>query len=336
MNFNPGQVGVRGSLFGFPYTPETSALVILPVPWEVTVSFCDGTAQAPAAIREASTQLDFMLPRYHEPWRFAVAMAPFNREWQKSSAHWRDKAKAVIEVQENGEIPESHTLSAINEACAAFQEEVFDACNHWLAQGKTVATLGGDHSTPLGLLRALSDRQAFGILQIDAHMDFRPGYEGFVYSHASIMHHACQLQGVESLTQVGIRDFSPDEVTAAEQLGAHIFYQEHLAHARWNGANWHMQVAQILETLPQAVYVSLDVDALDPALCPHTGTPVPGGLSYDQLIYLLEQLVDSGRTIIGFDLSESGAAAWDANVSARLLYRLAVATGRSHGQLSLA
>jgi agmatinase len=92
-------------------------------------------------------------------------------------------------------------------------------------------------------------------------------------------------------------------------------------------------VEDIIKALPEKVYLSIDIDGLDPGLCPNTGTPVPGGLSFEQTIYLLEQIANSQRTIIGFDLSEvaPGNDEWDANVGARLLYRLANLTLKAKG-----
>jgi agmatinase len=195
-----------------------------------------------------------------------------------------------------------------------------------LNQNKLVALLGGDHSTPLGLMQALSEKySSFGILHIDAHADLREAYEGFEFSHASIMYNAIKLPQVTRLVQVGIRDYCVAENQLIKS-DARIttFFDREIKQSQFEGVTWSVTCDKIIEALPERVYLSFDIDGLDPKLCPHTGTPVPGGLEFEQSIYLIEKLVHSGRTIIGFDLNEvaPGNDEWDANVGARLLYRL--------------
>jgi agmatinase len=194
-------------------------------------------------------------------------------------------------------------------------------------QNKIVALLGGDHSTPLGLMQALAEKHSsFGILHIDAHADLREAYEGFEYSHASIMFNAIKIPQITHLVQVGIRDYCEAElrlIKSDNRISA--FFDRDIKHRQFEGTTWASICDQIIDVLPKKVYLSFDIDGLDPKLCPNTGTPVPGGLELEQSIYLVEKLVYSGRTIIGFDLNEvaPGKDEWDANVGARLLYRLA-------------
>jgi agmatinase len=103
-----------------------------------------------------------------------------------------------------------------------------------------------------------------------------------------------------------------------------IFYDSFLKEGMNDGKSWKKQCKKIVAQLPQKVYISFDIDGLDPKLCPGTGTPVPGGLEFDQAVYLLKALVRSGREIIGFDLVEvaPGESEWNGNVGARLLYKL--------------
>ena len=203
---------------------------------------------------------------------------------------------------------------------------VRETTGQWLEAGKKVVLLGGDHSTPLGYLQALAERHDdFGILQIDAHMDLRESYEGFQYSHASIMHNALELPQVSKLFQVGLRDFSESEFNRAGQDPRIAqFTGRELHKNRFAGISWHEQCLRIVADLPAKVYISFDIDGLDPSLCPHTGTPVPGGLGFEETLYLLDQVVQSGREIIGADLVEvaPGEDEWDGNVGARILYRL--------------
>jgi agmatinase len=169
------------------------------------------------------------------------------------------------------------------------------------------------------------------VLHLDAHADLRVAYEGFTYSHASVMYNAAErLPEIARIVQVGIRDLSQEEHEYAQRSKGRIVqhHDQVLARARLEGESWSTQVRRIAEALPRDVYVSFDIDALDPSLCPHTGTPVPGGLSFQQAAYLLAALGWHDRRIVGFDLVEvapdpSGADEWDGNVGARLLYKLA-------------
>ena len=197
----------------------------------------------------------------------------------------------------------------------------------WLDAGKMVGLLGGDHSTPLGYFRAQAKRHdSFGVLHIDAHKDLRIAYEGFTYSHASIMYNALKLPQLSSLVQVGIRDFCAEEkeVSDSEQNRVHVFTNAQLQRERFMGRTWAQQVEEIIAKLPQKVHISFDIDGLDPTLCPNTGTPVPGGLWFDEATYLLSELKRHGKTIIGFDLVEvaPGEDDWNGNVGARMLWHL--------------
>jgi agmatinase len=227
-------------------------------------------------------------------------------------------------------------LKTVNDSCQEVVDTIQEEAEKYLQQNKLVATVGGDHSTPLGLIRALNERgESFGILQIDAHMDLRSEYEGFTFSHASIMNNVLKLPNIEKIVQVGIRDYCPEELTKATSYGDKIdvFFDEYLNAEKWSGVAWPEQARKIISKLPEKVYVSLDIDGLDPELCPHTGTPVPGGRTYYEIVHLMEELVKSGKKIIGFDLSETGNNDWDANVASRILFRLCVTSGISRGFL---
>lgn len=338
MSMDPNQVGCAdGGLFGFGYSIEEAQIVVLPIPWDVTTSYKDGTAHAPDAILTASTQLDFYHPDFPDFYKTPIAMLPISDEWAQLNHDLRQKAKAIISFQEDGntlqDLPLTFAgdLDHINQQSNALSNWIYDTATQYLSQGKRVVFLGGDHSTPLGYVRAVSDfyeRSPFGILHIDAHMDLRHAYEGFEYSHASIMHNVMStIPSVSKLTQVGIRDCCHDEVAYANRDSRiTVFYQSDLAHRQFQGMHWHELCLEIIQTLPERVYISLDVDGLSPDFCPNTGTPVPGGLSFDQCVYLIKCLHHSNRKIIGFDLVETGVSPstdYDANVSARLLFHLA-------------
>jgi agmatinase len=199
-----------------------------------------------------------------------------------------------------------------------------------------VGLVGGDHSTPLGLFRAQAARhKRFGILHIDAHMDLRIAYEGFTFSHASIMYNALPLKELTTLVQVGIRDFCQQEndVMVAQKGRVKVVRSADIRRQQFDGVTWRDQCDAIIAALPEAVHISFDIDGLDPTLCPHTGTPVPGGLAFEEATYLLSRLAASGKRIIGFDLVEVSPGKesdWDANVGARLLWHLCGVMARSH------
>jgi agmatinase len=220
-------------------------------------------------------------------------------------------------------------------------DRIGEELNHWveahaaeiLERGKLCALVGGDHATPFGAIRAHARRYpGLGILHVDAHADLRPAYEGFTWSHASILRNVAErIDGVARIVQVGIRDYSEEErdFILGSRGRIQTLFDLDWADARHSGQNLKALVRRTLSELPREVYVTFDVDGLDPSLCPNTGTPVPGGLSWNEATLWLDELVRSGRRVVGFDLNEVAPAAgsdagagWDENVGARLLYRL--------------
>lgn len=339
--YNPSAVGVKGSIFGYPYTTEESDLILMPIPWDVTVSYGAGTSNAPDLILEESTQLDFSLPYLKDAHKYPVAMLEVPELLAQASRMNRAKAEQVIQMlEQNGELftEEAKLQSEVNAQCQEMIAAVYDTAQEWLGKGKLVGSVGGDHSTPLGLLKALGrHHQDFGVLQIDAHMDLRRGYEGFTYSHASIMYNALnEVPSISKLVQIGIRDFceEEEEVVREMQGKVDVHFDEVIRRELWQGKSWPQLIGGWISALPQNVYISFDMDGLDPALCPTTGTPVPGGLDFHQAVAVIEEVVRSGRQIIGFDVSEAGNHPWDASVAARILFRICVACGVSRGRLS--
>lgn len=324
--FDPNGYATSEALFGLPFTAEESDVWVLPVPWEVTVSYEPGTADGPEAILEASKQVDLYDPYLKDAWKRGVYMQGVDEALRNKSDLYRAKAETYLEGLFEG-TPDQQLLVQLNDACSEMVHWVEEQCDEILDQGKELILLGGDHSTPLGFMKALAKRhEGFGILQIDAHADLRDAYEGFVYSHASIMFNALKINQVEKLVQVGIRDFCAAEVDLIDASKDRVttFYDKDIKHKTYAGQSWGQQCNEIVEQLPQKVYVSFDIDGLDPKLCPNTGTPVAGGFETEEVLFLLEKVVESGREIIGLDLNEvaPGEDEWDANVAARLLYRL--------------
>lgn len=331
--FNVNGIGLRSDgIFGLPFSAEESETVIVPVPWDVTVSYGAGTAQGPEAIRNASYQVDLFDSEVPDAWKKGIAMVdPPETDFSKVP-ELRANAEYIISALEGGMSTDAPALKSyydpIAAACVHLNQSVQNTCNYWLNKGKRVVLLGGDHSTPLGYLQALAKRHAtFGILQIDAHADLRKAYEGFTYSHASIMYNALQLPAVSHLVQVGIRDYCEEEAHRINESNGRIitFFDAAIKRKQFNGETWHRICEQIINALPPNVYISFDIDGLDPKLCPHTGTPVAGGFETAEVLYLIEMLAKSGKQVIGFDLNEVAPGPnndWDANVAARVLYRM--------------
>jgi agmatinase len=221
-------------------------------------------------------------------------------------------------------------LDEVNSIGARVNEHVELEARRWLKQGKIVGVVGGDHSVPYGAIKAAAERQpGLGLLHFDAHHDLREAYEGFEHSHASIFHNVLtDVAAVSKLVQIGIRDFSEQEHDFAKAQGPRVkvYYDGDLTRRKFSGQAWTYLCNEIVEHLPEQVWVTFDIDGLDPRFCPHTGTPVPGGLDFKEANFLLGTLVRSGRTIVGFDLCEVAPGPdgdeWDANVGARLLYKM--------------
>ena len=340
--FNINGPGIKGNLFGLPYTTENARVIIVPVPWEVTVSYRTGTALGPAAILDASSQIDLFHHEIKDVWKLGITMLPVSEELYKENSKLRALAASHIQSLENRTNDESSKIitEKINEACENLNIWVKNTCSRWLRDGKLVGIVGGDHSTPFGLLRALSEKyDRFGILQIDAHADLRKAYEGFQYSHGSIMYNALKLPAVSKIVQLGIRDFCEEEMQMMQRAGGRIktFFDSDIKEAQYHGKSWAIQCEEIIMELPDLIYISFDIDGLNPSLCPHTGTPVPGGFDLGQLAFLLKQIVKAGKKIIGFDLCEiaPGQDDWDASVGARTLWELCNWMGVSQKHLSL-
>ncbi len=346
ISFDPNGVGEVGKLFGLPFTENDAQLVIIPVPWEVTVSYLSGTAKGPKAVLDASPQLDLALENIPEAWQLGIAMLPISEEWMEENNQWRKHTLPYIKWLESGKKKGASSLikntpEAVNTVSMRLNQWVKQQAEALLDGGKMVGILGGDHSTPFGFMQALNDRyEDFGILQIDAHADLRPAYEGFEFSHASVMYNALHLENVSGLVQVGIRDFSESEYnlmqTTPEKI--HTYFYPAIKRRLFEGEYWRKICEEIVSKLPHNVYVSFDIDGLDPKLCPNTGTPVPGGFEFDEAMFLINTLVKSGRNIIGFDVCEVAPGKnneWDGNVGARVLYNIANLMAVSQGKLQM-
>jgi agmatinase len=347
-HFDPNAAASEDSgIFGLPHSREQAKLHILPVEWEATTSYGGGTSRGPAAVLEASKQVDLYDLEVLKPYEPGIHMLEADPAIAALNTQTRAAAEKIIAV--GGDIGEDRALhqalDEVNQASRKLNDQVLNASRKILKEGKVLALLGGDHSTPFGAIQAQSEKTpGLGILHFDAHSDTRIAYEGFEFSHASIMHNVMErIPGVSKLVQVGIRDFCEQEIDYCRSQGDRIkiHFDGVLARRKMSGETWRQIASKIVADLPQNVWISFDIDGLDPRFCPHTGTPVPGGLDFHEAVHLIGEVARSGRKIVGFDLNEvapNGADEtdeWDANVGARLLYKLCAWTFASQGLCEL-
>ncbi len=333
--FDPDAAAASGSgsgsgIYGLPFSPGESEVVVIPVPFEATTSYGGGTSEGPAAVLEASRQVDLYDHETGRPYEVGIAMLEIPRKILR----WNQEAKGLAQpiVEAGGAIAGKGKLQKaqrrVNQVGHDVNEWVDGKVRDLLRQRKLPVVLGGDHSVPFGAIRACADAHpGLGILHLDAHADLREAYEGFTWSHASIFHNVItRLPNVGKLVQVGVRDLGVSESRMIEESEGRIetFFDADLASRKERGEPFASLADEIVSRLPAVVYLSWDIDGLDPTLCPHTGTPVPGGLSWNEALALLRALVRGGRRIVGLDLCEvaPGEDEWDANVGARLLYKM--------------
>jgi agmatinase len=343
LNFDPSQPGLAdATVFGLPFSPEQSEIIVIPVPWEVTVSYGAGASNGPEAILTASFQVDLCHQDFPDLWKLGVYYDEAPANWKTNSVTYKALAQPIIEALEGGEDLDNHPnlisdLNVINKACRDLHTELKEKVLFWINQGKKVALLGGDHSTPLGYYEALATQhESFGILHLDAHMDLRIAYEGFTYSHASIMYNALKIPNISKIVQVGIRDYCQQEVDIVklESGRVKVFTDANMKAETFAGKTWEQQCDEIIASLPQKVCISFDIDGMLPWYCPNTGTPVPGGFSFEQATYLFNKLNISGKEIIGFDLVEVAPGEnddWDGNVGARMLFHMCGILAKNNG-----
>lgn len=324
-------------IFGIPAKEEESKIVLLPVPWEVTTSYGSGASFGPVMVRQASEQIDLFDLETGKAYEEGYFMREYPEDLKKKNDVFKEKAQKVIQMKT--ELSDDKETMAkltkeVNIACTEMTNWVREQSEGILNSGKILGLVGGDHSTPFGAIQAVSKKLKgdFGVLHIDAHADLRTAYQGFEQSHASIMYNVMTHEHrPKKLVQVGIRDFCEEEYDFIQSRSdITTFFDLELKKQLLNGSTWAQLCQKIVDELPKNVYISFDIDGLDPVFCPHTGTPVPGGLSVDQIFFLFEAIVKSGRKIVSFDLNEVSTGGlspeeaddWDGNVGARVLYKL--------------
>ena len=333
-SYDPNSVSnPNNNIFGLPTNEDDSRLIIIPVPWEVTVSYGSGTARAPEAISKASMQIDLFDAEMPDAWKQGFFMRHCDKKILMKSDYLRKEAELYIDYISKGDEVTANqfmtkTLREVNEGGIFLNNWVYDQTMVLLEKEKLVGILGGDHSTPLGYMKAIGEKYGnYGILQIDAHCDLRDTYEGFNYSHASIMYNALkEISHIEKLVQVGVRDYSQSEWEYVKKSNFKVitYFDKEIKQRQFEGESWKYLADEIVSKLPSNVYISFDIDGLDRKLCPHTGTPVPGGFELEEIFFIFKKVIESGRKIIGFDLSEVGISDtdWNSNVGARILFKL--------------
>lgn len=339
--FDPNTVTVKNDNFiGLPFNEEEAGIILLPVPWDVTTSFKEGTSRGPANILEQSYQLDLFDPEFKDPWKVGFYFSSIDEKIEIQNNHLRKKAKAYIDHIESGNTAEnSEEMEAIrlevNQAGKHLNDWVYKQTYKRLVNNKIVGLIGGDHSTPLGFYRAIGEHFGqFGILSIDAHFDLRKSYEGFQYSHASIYYNAFQDSRLMRVIHVGIRDCCEAEVAYSDARAKRsiYFFDQDMKREMFKKMSWDTTCKNIVDRLPDQIVISIDIDGLSPLYCPNTGTPVPGGLEYDQAVHLIRTCLERGKRILAFDVCEvAGQGDWDGNVGARLIYKMGAFAAKSNG-----
>jgi agmatinase len=324
----------KNGIFGIACNYEQASLILLPVPWEVTASYGSGAALGPEAILKASPQIDLYDIDFGE---FIEKGIYWDQEFLNTSGvlelnlKYKPLAQKIQDFLEDNDTLTDELIilqNEVNQASEQLNQLVLLRAQVHLKQNKSIGLIGGDHSSPYGLIKALNSHHGpFGILHIDAHADLRVRYQGFTHSHASIFSNVMELQPeISSLVQVGVRDFCKSEFQKVkDSKNIHCFFDQEIKNHLFKGNNWSDQCDQIIKLLPDKIYISFDIDGLSPDLCPSTGKPVPGGLSFEMMSSLLKKIKDHNKKVVGFDLCEVAPgvdSTWDANVGARVLFKL--------------
>lgn len=254
---------LEGELSAKECDPDAAKFRVIPVPLERTVSYGAGTGGGPQAILAASVELE-RLYLDTEPCAMGIFTEP--------------------EVNCSGPLPD-------------VMERIAHRCEAALSRGTTPVVLGGEHALSYGAIRGISRAigQKVGVIQIDAHADLRKAYQGERHSHASVMQLLLEEEGIR-LAQLGIRAQCREEI---ERAAAHNVLTYSAKDLVTGGINR----IELPADFPENLYVSFDLDGLDPSILPATGTPVPGGLGYYQALSLIESAL-SGRRLVGFDVVE--------------------------------
>ncbi|MBE6193869.1 MAG: agmatinase [Rikenellaceae bacterium] len=317
-------------------TPTADApIVLVSAPWAVTSAAGQGAAYTPDAIIDASTHLSLYDVVSNTSIDGKVATAEVDYDLQESSLQLGgDAAKVVAHIEDGGALTGDYFARKVVRINLGFRDmhrSVGKRVFRFASKGKIVGIVGGDHSVAFGAVRSISSvYPQMGVLFVDAHSDLRPSGRIFDYSHLSVARNIVdEIPAVSKLVQVGVRDMSREEIDFAQSHPkVTMFCHEKLTAERFSGRSWGEVCDDVVAQLPDKVYISFDIDALSPECCPHTKRPVAGGMTFDEAVCLINRVAESGREIVGFDLTEivpvmeSGV---DAAVGARMLVKLCAA-----------
>jgi len=331
MHVDPDAPAEPGSsIFGLIEDRKRAQIVLIPVAFDATVSYGHGCARGPEAIVRASKQVDLLDPVFGRVWERGIVMEQAYAQIRVLNEGARSLAQPMIK-RGGAQEGDAALVREVDALCSQMNRIVRARVCAAIHEGKRPGVIGGEHSVAYGAIVETAERyEGVGVLQIDAHMDLRKAYEGLAWSHASVMFNVLRdAPGVKNLVQVGVRDFGERErAMVRTSEGRIVCHLDHDLFVRRDaGESWRSLCKQIIAHLPERVWISFDIDGLEPALCPHTGTPVPGGLGYNEARLLLHTLAQSGREVVGFDLVEvcpgdDARDEWDANVGARIAYSL--------------
>lgn len=327
----------KTSAFGVKTSFKEADLILIPVPWEVTASYGSGASQGPELIRKASSQLDFFNPLFQDSYNHKIHFEkedPLIKSLNKKAMSW---AKGIQKNWTENKVlnQKEKTLSKkVNQASQSLLDWIYNKALDVFQAGKIPAIVGGDHSVSESFIGLIGEKTngEYGILHIDAHADLRKAYQGFQHSHASVMYNVINSSPApKKLVQVGVRDLCEQEYKEIiNHSRIKCYFDKDISSRLFSGENWHEICQEIIQFLPEKVYVSLDVDGLSWNYAPGTGTPVPGGLSFNQVIYLLSEIKKQNKKLITFDVVETAGKSqegsfreWNGNVSSRLIYHLA-------------
>jgi agmatinase len=263
---------------------DDSKVVVLPVPVDRTTSYVGGTRNGPREILQASSHMEL----------------------------WDEEMQVDVHGIGIFTLPEMELPFGEMEPLV---DEIERVAYEVIGRGKFLVALGGEHSITPPLVSATARRYSkLSLLQIDAHADMRDAYMGTIHNHACAMRRCLEFAAI---TQVGIRSLSTEEAEVLPRLGSKVFYD----HSMRRDDKW---MEAVVETLGDSVYVTIDVDGMDPAIMPATGTPEPGGLSWPEITALIRAIAER-RTVVGADIVElspiPGMVA-PSFLCAKLLYKL--------------
>jgi len=337
------KASAKDGIYGLPFKEKESKVIYIPIPWDVTTSYQAGTANGPDAILQASPQIDFFDLDFVDAYQTGLYMLKADTKIKRLGVEGRKLAKKIIDADDE-QIKKSKvlkdSLSKVNQLSDQLNDYVYKTAKKYLDNDQIPVIVGGDHSTPFGAIKAYAEKyKDFGVLHFDAHSDTRFAYMGFKHSHASIMFNVMdQIAGVKKLVQVGIRDFCEQEYDYTKSnKKIDVYFDQDLQKRKLSGETFVNIAKEIITKLPENIYISFDIDGLDPRYCPHTGTPVPGGLEYHEVLCVINEIINQKKKLVGFDLVEVAPNPknkndeWDANVGMRLLYKMTGASLYSHG-----